>query len=716
MVDHTVKSTESQSSGNSRSFRIALIGCGEIAHTHLRYLGELPEVEVVGACDLAMDRAEELAEIFQIPACYDDLGRMLDEARPDVLHVLTPPSVSPRLAIQALERGIHVLVEKPMARTVAETRQMIEAAARGHARLGVDHSRLLHPSVVHARNALATGQLGDLVSVEVVQGYNAAAVPPGHWFHSYPWGILEDLLPHSLYLCRSFSGEPADMLVQASNANRVPPAPFDDLRIAWRGERATGQIILTLAGAPERNTITLRGTRSTLVVDTNQVTETLHRDLPLPWVLRKGAVNLDLAWQYSMVTVRNLWHTLRGELRSYPEIRATLRAFYEALAQDSALPTEAEDGARIVELMESVRGKIEEQARWLDTGVSGGDEEAAPLANDAAMPAMDHGGGPSTHPRIFLVGGTGLVGRAVIQQATAAGYPVTILVRPSSHPPADLPAGVRLRRGDLSSEARLQEELAGHDVVINAAGVLSSPHGPRVYREGNIDGPCRLVRAAAAAGASYMVHLSSAGIYGIPDEVMVTEDSPLEPHPERRGLYTATKLEGEHQVRQAAEQAGIGLGILRPTVIYGPGVDLPLGLFQVGSSHRALMIGSPGTPFGLTHAGNVADAVLACMGTRRSGIWNVIDDEDLTLGHWLDLRRSLRGEELHVAYLPLPLALTAAWMASRIPRLSTLHYRLHRTCTPFRLSAERLRSDLNWSPRISLASSLTSADLSGKTA
>ena len=87
-----------------------------------------------------------------------------------------------------------------MARTVAEAEQMIDAAARGHARLGVDHSRLLHPSVVHAREALAAGRLGDMVSVEVVQGYNAAAVPPGHWFHTYPWGILEDLLPHSLYL------------------------------------------------------------------------------------------------------------------------------------------------------------------------------------------------------------------------------------------------------------------------------------------------------------------------------------------------------------------------------------------------------------------------------------------------------------------------------------------------------------------------------------
>jgi len=255
--------------------------------------------------------------------------------------------------------------------------------------------------------------------------------------------------------------------------------------------------------------------------------------------------------------------------------------------------------------------------------------------------------------------------------------------------------------------------VAGHDVVINAAGVLSSPHGPRVFREANIDGPCRLVRAAAAAGVSYMVHLSSAGIYGIPEEVIVGEDSPLEPYPERRGLYTATKLEGERQIRHTAKEVGIGLGVLRPTVIFGPGADLPLGLFQVGTGRHALLIGSPGTPFGLTHAANVADAVLACAGARRDGTWNVIDDEDLTLGQWLDLRQRLRGEDLRVAYLPLALALSAAWMASLVPRLRTLPYRLHRTCAPFRLSAERLRRDLNWSPRVSLASSLASADLGG---
>lgn len=702
MTDLSEDPSETSTPSESRTFRTAVVGCGEIAQTHVQYLKEMPQVDVVAVCDLAKDRAEDLARTFQIAGCFTDLDEMMNQVHPDVVHVLTPPRVTPSLAVKILEGGAHVLVEKPMARSSAEARQMIEAAAKGGVRLGVDHSRLLHPSVLAARERLEAGDLGDLISVEITQGYNPAAVPPGHWFHSYPWGILEDLIPHGLYLCRLFSGDPSDMVVQASNSDRARPAPFDDLRILWRGSRATGQIMLSLAAAPERSTVTLRGTRATMVLDTNHVTEVMHRDLPLPWVVRKGAVNLDLAWQFSLATFRNVLRTVRGELRSYPDIRATLQAFYSALADGSALPAGHEDGLRIVELMEDVRHQIEIQTA--PKTASGSAD-----VTETTMPAAGS-------KRMFLVGGTGLVGRAVLREAAAAGYQVTVLIRPASEPPTDLPPGATLWRGDLSSRERLQEALAGHDVVVNAAGVLSSPHGPRVYQEGNIDGPCRLVRAAAAAGAGYMVHLSSAGIYGLPAEVIVDEDSPLEPFPERRGLYTATKLEGEKQVIQAATECGLTLGVLRPTLIYGPGLDLPLGLFQVGTSRQALLIGDPSTPMGLTHATNVADAVLTCAESGKAGIWNVIDDEDLTIGSWIELRNRLRGDNLQVAYLPLEVALAVAFVASPVPKLSTVRYRLHRTCAPFRLTAGRLRDELGWSPRVSPAQSLATADLSGEPA
>jgi predicted dehydrogenase len=179
------------------------------------------------------------------------------------------------------------------------------------------------------------------------------------WPLTYPLGLLEDLLPHPLYLCRDFTGEPSDVHILATDKGLAPPSPFDDLRIMWRGERAIGQVVLTLASSPERNTVTLRGTKATVVVDTNLVTELVIRDPRLPALLRKGAINLDLALQLGKTTVRNTWDHLRGRIRSYPEIGRSLAAIYSSLSSGAPLPADGTDGLAVVEIMESARRHVE---------------------------------------------------------------------------------------------------------------------------------------------------------------------------------------------------------------------------------------------------------------------------------------------------------------------------------------------------------------------
>ena len=71
--------------------KAALIGTGQIARQHLGCLRTLPNVEVAGVCDLSPALAESTAERFGIPAWYTDYRRLLDEVRPDVVHVTTPP-------------------------------------------------------------------------------------------------------------------------------------------------------------------------------------------------------------------------------------------------------------------------------------------------------------------------------------------------------------------------------------------------------------------------------------------------------------------------------------------------------------------------------------------------------------------------------------------------------------------------------------------------
>src|SRR5512140_2051297 len=149
--------------------RVALLGCGRIAHVHAGYLRQVPEVEFVGACDLDANSREAFTARWQLPP-FADIDELLAAAQPDVVHVLTPPATHAKLAIELMHAGLHVLVEKPMALTVADADAMVAAARRTGRMLTVDHNRWFDPVMERARALLEAGRLGSLVGVDVFAG------------------------------------------------------------------------------------------------------------------------------------------------------------------------------------------------------------------------------------------------------------------------------------------------------------------------------------------------------------------------------------------------------------------------------------------------------------------------------------------------------------------------------------------------------------------
>ena len=84
----------------SRSLRIALIGCGQIADAHLQEIGRLPSASVVALCDHHLDLARQAALRFGVDAIFDSVPRMLKQTWPDVVHVTTPPHTHRPIVLQ----------------------------------------------------------------------------------------------------------------------------------------------------------------------------------------------------------------------------------------------------------------------------------------------------------------------------------------------------------------------------------------------------------------------------------------------------------------------------------------------------------------------------------------------------------------------------------------------------------------------------------------
>jgi predicted dehydrogenase len=193
--------------------KAALIGTGQIARQHLSCLSELPEVDVLGVCDLSPSLAESTAERFGIPAWYTDHRRLLDEVRPDVVHVTTPPISHFPLAMAALDAGAHVIVEKPATVTRAELETLIDHASQRGRVLVEDYNYIFNDAPRKILALMDSGDFGSVIHVDILICIDILA--PGSTFAdpnaphpclSMVGGVIADFLPHLASLAHLFIG------------------------------------------------------------------------------------------------------------------------------------------------------------------------------------------------------------------------------------------------------------------------------------------------------------------------------------------------------------------------------------------------------------------------------------------------------------------------------------------------------------------------------
>src|SRR4051794_19022915 len=106
--------------------RVAIVGCGGAAWIgHLPWLWENPHVELVATCALNLEHARRASERWGAPRYYANYGEMLAKEGLDAVVIATPPNTHAEFAIAAAERGLHILLEKPMATSVRECDEII---------------------------------------------------------------------------------------------------------------------------------------------------------------------------------------------------------------------------------------------------------------------------------------------------------------------------------------------------------------------------------------------------------------------------------------------------------------------------------------------------------------------------------------------------------------------------------------------------------------
>lgn len=232
--------------------------------------------------------------------------------------------------------------------------------------------------------------------------------------------------------------------------------------------------------------------------------------------------------------------------------------------------------------------------------------------------------------RIFVAGGTGVVGRRVVRAAIARGHQVSVLVRSAGKADTVRAASAHPVRVSLFDPERLSRAVAGHDVVINLA--TSIPSFSKAARSSawkmndriRTEGSTNMVEAVLAGGAGRYVQESVAFLYVDAGSAWIHED-----HPVRATSITASALEAERQARRLVDHGGAAI-VLRFGAFYGPDSSHTRATLRLARYGFGTTPGPRNAYLPSVTTDDAASAVVAAATVAPSGTYNVVDDEPVT--------------------------------------------------------------------------------------
>ena len=282
-----------------------------------------------------------------------------------------------------------------------------------------------------------------------------------------------------------------------------------------------------------------------------------------------------------------------------------------------------------------------------------------------------------------------------------------MLARPSARADRLAAAGVEIVPGDLRDTDSIARAVRGADVVYHLAAKAGS--APRKdYFEINVGGTERVTQACAENGVGQFVYASSLAVYGpMPEGTRIDESTPFDDKPQLRDPYSESKIRADELVSAFAKRSGLPTVILREGIIFGPGRQLPAGLFAFRLGNTDVVFGRPANRLPLNYVENLIDSMQG-VATGGKGLreYNVLDDDELTLDRYHVLKRLAdHSKTRFTSGWPLYVASPFAEVLRPIvpmgdTRLST--HQLERALQDRWYDTSKIRRELNWSPRVGL--------------
>jgi predicted dehydrogenase/nucleoside-diphosphate-sugar epimerase len=632
---------------------VAVIGCGAISRQfHLPILAGHEGVRLTALVDRDLKRAGELAAAYGVETVLDDIDQLGPDLA-DAAVVATPPFHHAPCCIALARRGMHVLVEKPMAITTADARAMADAARTAGVVLTVGHFRRLFPAVRLLRSALDGGALGRPVGFDVEEG------------DTYTWrlatlsnlrkdqgggGVLIDIGSHVLDLLLYFFPGRGEVLEYRDNAlGGVETDCRLRLRLHHGDMPVDGHVDLsrtrrlrsTLRVVCEHGTLELRtGERYKLAVIPRELTSTdPDREEPRD-------VRVEASWADEPEAV------------GYEAFRAEIDDWLHTICTGGEPKLSADSAMRTVSLIEQCYRRAERlEEPWVWEGVP---NRGCTLPENGAVLKTNSSALPR---RVLVTGASGFIGCRVAEVLHLGhGCQVRALVHNPSSAARLARLPVEMVQGDLKSPADVAHAVEACDAVVHCAIGTAYGQRPEIFNV-TVGGTRNLADAARAAGVRRFVHLSSIAVHGNDVTGVLDETTPI--RPPRGDDYSESKAEAEEVIRRAA-RAGLPALMLRPGNVYGPfSKTFVVRPLQYLAREALVLAGSADTPSNTVYVDNLVHAIVCALNSPAEvadgRAFTISDGDDWTWGDFFGYFADRLGRQLRTAQFEPVAAIGSGW-------------------------------------------------------
>jgi predicted dehydrogenase len=356
--------------------KVAIVGCGKIADDHAAQIRRIPGSEIVGVCDREPLMARQLRDRFSAGAAYSDLQELLERARPDVVHVTTPPASHFDIARRCLEWGSHVYVEKPFTIDAAEAMALLALAEARHLKVTAGHDDQFRHAARRMRQLVATGYLGagpihmeSYYCYELGQSDYAGALlgDKAHWVRKLPGKLLQNIISHGIARIAEFlTTESPEVIAYGFSSPMLKKMGeteiVDELRvIVSEEERLTAYFTFSSQMRPALHQFRIYGSQNGLILDQDQETLVRLRGARMKSYLEKFVAPLAIGRQYFENVGTNLRTFLRRDFQMKAGMKHLIESFHDSIVHDGPVPIPYREILATATIMDKIFQQLDQQ-------------------------------------------------------------------------------------------------------------------------------------------------------------------------------------------------------------------------------------------------------------------------------------------------------------------------------------------------------------------